>query len=194
MATLSSESRQLTLGQIRKHYFYVPFLQTRANQQEGTMKSRSAFVLLTVLLIFGVAGLGKAQVTTATLYGIIQDQSGAAIAGAQITLTHDATAAARQTTSDGSGEFVFTALPVGGYTLKIEKSGFKAYVRTGIELAASQNVRQTHALEVGELTQAVTVQSSASLINNVSAEQRESMGTLQVRELPLSLVTCQSGS
>jgi Carboxypeptidase regulatory-like domain/TonB dependent receptor len=150
------------------------------------MKSHSAFVLLITLSIFGVAGIGKAQVTTATLYGIIQDPSGAAISGAQIILTHDATAAVRQTSSDGTGEFVFTALPVGVYTLKIEKAGFKAYLRKGIELAASQNVRQTHALEVGELTQAVTVESSAPLINNVSAEQRESLGTLQVRELPLS--------
>src|SRR5262249_23256935 len=107
-------------------------------------------------------------------------------ADAQITLTHEATAAVRQTTTDETGEFVFTALPVGAYTLKIEKRGFKAYVRTRIELAASQNVRQTHALEAGELTQSVTVESSAPLVNTVSAEQRESLDSLKVGELPLS--------
>src|SRR5262249_22134050 len=138
------------------------------------------------ILVLGTAALGWAQVTTATLYGIVQDQSGSVIAGAQITLTNDATAAVRQTTTDETGEFVFTALPVGAYTLKIEKQGFKTYVRTGIELAASQNVRQTHALDVGDLTQSVTVESSALLINTVSAEQRESLDALKVKELPLS--------
>jgi len=133
-----------------------------------------------------LAGIGLSQVTTATLYGIVQDQSGSVIAGAQITLTHEATAAVRQTTTDETGEFVLTALPVGAYALKIEKRGFKAYVRTRIELAASQNVRQTHALEVGELTQSVTVESSAPLVNTVSAEQRESLDSHKVGELPLS--------
>src|SRR5262249_26570629 len=51
---------------------------------------------------------------------------------------------------------------------------------------ASQNVRQTHALEVGDLTQSVTVESSAPLVNTVSAEQRESLDALKVKELPLS--------
>jgi len=150
------------------------------------MKLRWTVASLATALTLLLAGLGQAQVTTATLYGIVQDQSGSVIAGAQITLTHEATAAVRQTTTDETGEFVFTALPVGAYKLKIEKSGFKAYVRTKIELAASQNVRQTHALEVGDLTQSVTVDSSAPLVNTVSAEQRESLDSQKVGELPLS--------
>ena len=150
------------------------------------MKLRWTVASLAIALMLILAGIGLSQVTTATLYGIVQDQSGSVIAGAQITLTHEATAALRQTTTDETGEFVLTALPVGAYALKIEKRGFKAYVRTRIELAASQNVRQTHALEVGELTQSVTVESSAPLVNTVSAEQRESLDSHKVGELPLS--------
>src|SRR5262245_36847099 len=155
-------------------------------EQEEDMRIAVRSILLVTILVIGAAAPGWAQVTTATLYGIVQDQSGSVIAGALITLTHEATAAVRQTTTDETGEFVFTALPVGAYTLKIEKQGFKGYVRTGIELAASQNVRQTHALEVGDLTQSVTVESSAPLVNTVSAEQRESLDALKVKELPLS--------
>jgi|GEM_PF-316320 len=150
------------------------------------MNLRRAVGLLVAVWMCGAAAPHWAQVTTATLYGIVQDQSGAAVPGTNVTLTHEATAAVRQAVTDETGEFVFTALPVGTYTLKIEKPGFRAYVRKGIELAAAQNVRQTHALEVGELTQAVTVESAAPLVNTVSAEQRESLSTLQVRELPLS--------
>ena len=150
------------------------------------MKLRLTVAFLAIVLMPGLAGQALAQVTTATLYGIVQDQSSSVIAGAQITLTHDATGAVRQTTTDETGEFVFTALPVGAYTLKIEKPGFRAYLRKGIELAASQNVRQTHTLNVGELAQEVTVQSATPLVNTVSVEQRESLDSLKVRELPLS--------
>src|SRR5262249_3097553 len=159
---------------------------TRTNPREGTMKLRLTVAFLAIVLMPGLAGLAMAQVTTATLYGIVQDQSSSVIAGAQITLTHDATGAVRQTTTDGTGEFVFTALPVGAYTLKIEKPGFRAYIRKGIELAASQNVRQTHTLNVGELAQEVTIQSATPLVNTVSVEQREGLDSLQVRELPVS--------
>jgi hypothetical protein len=128
----------------------------------------------------------EAQVTTATVYGIVQDQTGALVPGAAVTLTQEATAAARQTITDRRGEFVFTALPVGSYTLKIEKAGFKAYVRTRLALAASQSIRQTHVLEVGAAAELVTVESTAPLVNTVSAEQRESLSAQQVQELPLS--------
>jgi Carboxypeptidase regulatory-like domain/TonB dependent receptor len=150
------------------------------------MSPRLAFALSFAAFIVVIAAPIQAQVTTATLYGIVQDQGGSVIIGANVTLTHEATSAVRQTTADETGEFVFTALPVGSYTLKIEKPGFKSVVRKGIVLAAAQNVRQTHTLEVGELTQEVTVESASPLVNTVSAEQRESLGNLQVRELPLS--------
>lgn len=91
------------------------------------MRSRLSIVLLTAVM-FGITAQGLAQVTTATLYGIVRDPAGAVIPKATITLTNEGTGAAKQATTDDAGEFVFTALPVGSYTLKIEKAGFKAYV------------------------------------------------------------------
>lgn len=148
------------------------------------MRSPRALVSLAAVLA-SAATPAQAQVTTATLYGLVEDQSGLVIRAAAVTLTHEATAAARHTVTDQRGEFVFTALSVGSYTLKIEMPGFKTYLRTGLALAASQNVRQRHVLEVGELAELVTVETSAPLVNTVSAEQRESLGALQVQELPL---------
>ena len=74
------------------------------------MKLRLTVAFLAIVLMPGLAGQALAQVTTATLYGIIQDQSGSVIAGAQITLTHDATGAVRQTTTDGTGGALRSAL------------------------------------------------------------------------------------
>src|SRR5712691_353497 len=150
------------------------------------MRFRGAVLPIAVGLMCAAVMPAGAQVTTATFYGIVQDQTAAPVLAAKVTLTQEATAAVRQTTSDHRGEFVFTALPVGTYTLKIEKDGFKTYVRTSLALAASQSVRQTHVLEVGTMSELVTVESVAPLVNTVSAEQRETLGSQQVQELPLS--------
>ena len=60
---------------------------------------------------------GWAQVTTATLYGIVTDPTGAVIPNARITLTHEGTGAVTTKSTDAQGEAVFNFLPVGSYTL-----------------------------------------------------------------------------
>lgn len=144
-------------------------------------------ILMIFVVFLAVSGTGsRAQVTTATLYGIVRDPSGVMVPGASVTLTHEATGAVKQTTTGDTGEFVLTALPLGSYALKIEMPGFKTYLSKGIELGAGQNVRRTFTLELGGVADTVTVESTASLVNTVSPEQRESFARMQVTELPLS--------
>lgn len=151
------------------------------------MRSTTATVMLVLAAVLAVApATCWAQVTTATLYGIVSDRSDARIPGADVSVTNEGTGQVRKTVTDDQGEFVFNLLQVGVYTLRVEMPGFKALVTTGIQLAASQEVRQAHVLDVGEVIQAVTVESSTPLVSTVSPEQRESMSTLQVQELPLS--------
>lgn len=141
----------------------------------------------------------RAQVTTATLYGIVTDPTGAVISGAEATLTNEATQGTLRQTADASGEFAFNFVPVGSYTLRVQANGFKVSINKGIPLSAAENLRRTFALEVGTVSESVEVTSQAALLNTVSAEQRESIGTRQVQELPLSrrnvagLVTLSSG-
>ena len=150
------------------------------------MNRKRALILLTMLvtLIFVVAA--PAQVTTATYYGIVVDPSGAVVPDATVTLTNQGTRAQTTHTTDRSGEFAFTFVPVGSYTLRIESAGFKVSQSTGIELSAAQNVRRSYALEIGEVSETVEVTSAAPLVNTVSAEQRENIDTRQISELPLS--------
>ncbi|MDE0107747.1 MAG: carboxypeptidase-like regulatory domain-containing protein [Bryobacterales bacterium] len=110
-----------------------------------------AFLLCSTTVIWG-------QVTTATLYGTVQDSSGAVIPGGEATLTNDDTGLVYLAPIGATGDFVFNVLPVGSYTLKVESDGFKTYQSTGIALIASQVVRQTHTLEIGSLTETVTVE------------------------------------
>jgi outer membrane receptor protein involved in Fe transport len=145
-----------------------------------------SLVLIVVIATLGGVTSGWAQVTTATLYGTVEDQSGAVIPSAKITLTNEGTGGVWSTIASDTGEFAFSALPVGRYSVRIESQGFKTMVNTGIELAASQIVRQPFKLDLGEVTETVSVEGTAPLIATASSEQRESLGGLQISELPLS--------
>jgi len=142
-------------------------------------------ISIAIAMLLAAAGL-RAQVTTATFYGIVTDPTGAAIAGAEATLTHEGTQATLRQTTDTSGEFAFNFVPAGTYTLRVQTNGFKVSLSKGMPLSAAESLRRTFVLELGSVSESVEVTSQAALLNTVSAEQRESIGTTQVLELPLS--------
>jgi hypothetical protein len=137
------------------------------------------------IAFFGCVSL-EAQVTTATVYGVLRDSSGAVLPGATVTATHRGTNLSRDTITDERGEFALPALPAGRYTLKIELPGFKTYTNQGLDLGAGQTVRQAFSLEVGQVSENITVSESAPLVQTATAAQQESIGTLQVIDLPLA--------
>ena len=98
---------------------------------------------------------------------------------------HEGTGVSREGVSDANGEFVFSALPAGPYTVKIELTGFKALQNQGMQLGAGQTVRQTFTLEVGALAETVTVAGDAPLIDTAASLQTDSLGSQEVRELPV---------
>ena len=86
-------------------------------------------------------------------------------AGARITITNAATSVSRSVVTDNSGGFVFSLLPVGAYNLTIEQAGFRKYERRNILLQANENIRVDVGLEVGNVTEAVTVTASAAQVD-----------------------------
>ena len=142
--------------------------------------------LLLVALVLLVAASAYAQVTTATLVGLVRDNSGAVIPGASVIATHEGTGVAREGVSDANGEFVLAALPNGPYTVRIELTGFKTISQRGIELGAGQTVRQTFVLEVGAMSETVTVTGDAPLVQTAMSLQADSLGSQEVRELPVN--------
>lgn len=148
--------------------------------------ARQIFSFCFVLaLLISSTGL-SAQVTTATLYGVVIDPTGAVLPGTSVTVTNQGTNLSREIVTDERGEFAIPALPAGRYTLKIELPGFKTYTNQGLALGAGQTVRQTFALEVGQLSDNITVSESAPLVETASAAQQETLGVQEVRELPLA--------
>src|SRR5688572_1270968 len=149
------------------------------------MRLRQQVLVLTALLL-AASVFAHAQVTTATLVGLVRDNSAAVIPGASVTATHEGTGVAREGVSDANGEFVLSALPSGPYTLRIELSGFKTISQRGIQLGAGQTQRQTFTLEVGAMSETVTVKGDSPLVETAMSLQADSLGSQEVREFPVN--------
>jgi hypothetical protein len=132
------------------------------------------------------AGLVFAQGTNGSLTGQITDPSGAAIAGASITLTNVDTNYPQTATTDSTGVYFFKLVPPGNYALSINASGFASYVQKGIiinaNLYATQNVHLKVAAAKGET---VTITSDAALIDTTSAELGMTINEQSVADLPM---------
>jgi outer membrane receptor protein involved in Fe transport len=146
---------------------------------------RVADVLIFSAGFLCLSALGNAQVTTGSLYGTISDASAAAVPGAAVSLTHDGTGASVSGVTDARGEFGFEFLRIGTYTLRVEKPGFKKFEAKNIALTAGQVIRETYTLEVGAVSETVSVEAVAPLVSAASSEQSQTFDAQKVTELPL---------
>jgi hypothetical protein len=127
----------------------------------------------------------RAQVT-ASITGRVEDATGAAVSGANITVKSLETGATRVITTGESGTFRVLSLPLGRQEVKVEKNGFKAAVRTGINLEVGQEVVLNLQLEVGEFAQQVIVSGEAPVVNTTTASVSGVVGEREVKDLPLN--------
>lgn len=140
-------------------------------------------LLLGVLLL--TPGLLRGQVTAA-ISGRVDDATGAAVGGVMVTAKSVETGAARSVTTDADGNFRILSLPVGQQEIKAEKPGFKAAVRTGINLAVGQEAVVNLQLEVGDLVQQVTVIAEAPVVNTTTSSVSGVVSEREVKDLPLN--------
>src|SRR6266550_841417 len=152
------------------------------------MRMRNVLILFLIAAAFILSPVASlhAQVTTATLIGLVRDSSGSVLPGATVVATNEGTGVARETVSDTNGEFVLTALPNGPYTVKIDMTGFKSYLSKGLQLGAGQTVRQNFSLELGTVAETITVTGQAPVVETSSSTQFNQLGSQEVRELPIN--------
>lgn len=127
--------------------------------------------LYAALLVFlSVPAFG--QTSSGVISGRVVDPQGAAIPAANITLTQSLTGVKLISASDGSGDFVSPSVLPGLYSLGVEAQGFKKLEKRGLNLSASERLAVgTLALEVGSLTQEVTVTAEATVVQTASQER-----------------------
>lgn len=133
-----------------------------------------------------------AQYTTASLGGSVSDESGAMVPDARLTARNADTGFTETTSSDATGAFLFSRLPIGRYTLRVEKGGFPTYEQAGITLAVNQDASLRVVLKLGPLTERVTVESNAELVVTRTATTNQLIDRQRVAELPLNGRLAQS--
>lgn len=137
--------------------------------------------------IFLASSVLSAQtISTSQIRGFVQDASGAAVASAQIKLTQTATGAVRTAVSGPDGSYVLPDLSVGSYTLEVTKEGFSKYVQTGIVLQVGSNPTINLTLQVGAVTQEVTVEAQGAMVETQSEGVGQVTPPQDVQELPLN--------
>ncbi|MEP7366798.1 MAG: carboxypeptidase regulatory-like domain-containing protein [Acidobacteriota bacterium] len=146
------------------------------------MRTCTQFVCALFLSSAAVWGQGL----TGQISGTIADPSGTIISGAKITVVNNNNAQSRETSSDGSGAFVFTQLLPGNYTISVVQSGFKKYEQRDIQLTATERVvvREIR-LELGEVSQTISVEAEAARLQTQSAERSGLISTRQYESLSL---------
>ena len=167
------------------------------------MLARRHLIILPALLLatlLGVAQLFGQQLSKAELSGVITDASGARVPGARVEATHTATQFTRQVLTNDEGFYVISSLPIGPYVLSVELSGFRKYVRSGVNLSAGDRKVIDITLEVGELANQIEVIAEAPLVDRTDATlgvvlERKTIETLPVpgRDFT-SLLKLQAGA
>jgi hypothetical protein len=149
------------------------------------MRNRTLAILV---IISCSAGTAWAQGgSTGAISGTVQDASGAVIQNAKVSIESQATGeVVRQLTSDSSGLFTATLLPVGTYTVEVTAVGFPVTRFPGVEVRITETTRMTAAMKVAAATQVVEVQSQVENVNTTDATTGESLGSATITTLPLA--------
>ncbi len=144
-------------------------------------------VVLIGLICAALADPALSQVQNASLTGLVTDPSGAVVPGAMVTVKNKATNATYAQKTDGSGYYLFPALPIGAYTVSVEASGFKKTVRDDVILELGRRARNDFGLEVGQVTEVVEVKASGSALETQQAAPSTVVQNRMVTDIPLSL-------
>ncbi len=128
-----------------------------------------------------------AQTTTVgTISGTVRDEKGAVVPKAEVSVQGEGTGTSRTVTSDDNGFYLVPSVPAGRYTITTSPSGFKKTVASGVDLHVAENKVVNLDLQVGQVSETVTVTSEAAPVETRSGEVSSLITEKQVTELPLN--------
>ena len=152
------------------------------------MRRSTAFFcsLLLFVAVTGVFHYGWSQEVTASITGTVTDQSGAAVSGATVTATSQEQGLVYTATTNDSGLYLIAHLPVGSYSLKIEKAGFASATRPPFVLTLNQVARLDVAMKVGQASESVEVTAEAPIMKTESTQVDTIINAATNDNLPLA--------
>lgn len=141
------------------------------------------------LLFFALCGLFSDRLqgqTLGTFTGEVKDTSGAAVAGATVTVVNQGTNGVRVATTNDDGIYTIPALVPGMYDIKAERQGFKVATRSGVELQVQQTARVDFGLEVGQVSETIEVSAAVPLLTTENATVGTVIEQRRITDLPLN--------
>ena len=127
----------------------------------------------------------SAQAVTGTLLGNVTDSSGAAVPGATVTATETQTNSSRTAISNEAGNYIFSSLRNGTYSVEAELQGFRKVIRQNVRVDVNTTMRVDLTLELGQLTEAVTVAAETPLLQTDRTDTGRLLESKMVTEIPL---------
>ena len=125
------------------------------------------------------------QVLYGSIVGTVEDPSGGVVPAAKVTLTNTATGLVREVQADDQGRYNALNLAAGTYDLVVTAPGFRTLTRTGIEVTINNVTRVTARLEVGQVSEQVTVSAALAALQTDRSDTRAEINSKMVVELPL---------
>jgi hypothetical protein len=146
------------------------------------MKSKPQFLFLALL---GLTVMLFGQATDSNLTGTVTDPSGAALPGAKVELTNEATGVKASTTTDTNGLYRFNNMPIGRYDVTASAAGFTAGTLRGLDLQLNKTTTGNITLQVGAVSSTVNVTEAASTIDTTTAQVQSTFEAAQIVNLPI---------
>ena len=159
-------------------------------KQSWTISVLRCAVVALALLAWLSPRPAAAQAVSGTIFGTVYDSSGAALPGATVTLANTATGLTRSVVSDPKGEYTAPLLPTGSYSVTAEMSGFKKTSMSNVHVGVDQKIRTdfklVKKLELGQMTEAVTIQAETPLVQTGSSDLSVTVEGKTIESLPLN--------
>jgi carboxypeptidase family protein/TonB-dependent receptor-like protein len=143
-------------------------------------------VILGVVLLATPASLAIAQITSATISGIVRDQTGAVLPGVEIVVKNVETGLTRSVVSDSNGYFAVPGLAPGKYEARASLQGFATGVQTGIVLEVAQQAGLTLILSVGKTSETITVTGESTIVDTRTSALSAVVPEKTIDDLPLN--------
>ena len=161
----------------------IPFT---SRGRKTTSRIFSLLLGVFVLFFFGTVSKCRAQQVTGDILGTVTDSSGGVIPGAVVVIRNQGTEEKRTAASSGEGEFTFTLLQPGQYTVTVEAKGFKSFVQSDIGLVVGARYRVDARLEIGSASEKVEVTADAVTLQTDDSQLQAVVDSKAVEDLPLN--------
>ena len=145
--------------------------------------SLGTLIAFCVFSTFAVNAFGQA---TGAIHGVVRDESGAVVPGARVSVTNIDSNQTRTLSSNEEGDYLASALPPGNYSVRVEKTGFKAFLQNGITVAVNLDLQADATLSLGSASSEVTVDAAPPLVQTVTTNVVQIVGQQEMVDLPLN--------